>query len=212
VLGGGAEVAMYGACAVAAAETYMGLVEVGVGLIPGGGGCTELVRRVVNPHMRVEHAQALPAVQRIFQTIGLAKVSTSAAEARVLDLLRPTDRIVMNRDHLLSETKQTVLDLVAAGYRPPARERLYAAGRDTLAALRVGVHSMKTAGYASEYDAHVGNVLARILCGGELSAGQWVDEQVFLDLEREAFVALCREPRTQERMKTLLETGRAVRN
>jgi 3-hydroxyacyl-CoA dehydrogenase len=212
VLGGGAEIAMYGARAVAAAETYIGLVEVGVGLIPGGGGCTEMVRRVVNPHMRAEHAQALPVVQRVFQTLGLAKVSASATDARALGLLRSTDRIIMNPDHLLSEAKQTVLDLVAAGYRPPAREKIYAAGRDTLAALRVAVHSMKTGGYATEYDAHIGNVLARILCGGELSAGQWVDEQVFLDLERETFVALCREPRTQQRIQTLLETGKAIRN
>ncbi|HZG69118.1 MAG TPA: 3-hydroxyacyl-CoA dehydrogenase/enoyl-CoA hydratase family protein, partial [Herpetosiphonaceae bacterium] len=87
-----------------------------------------------------------------------------------------------------------------------------AAGRDTLAALRIGVHTMKTGGYASEYDANIGNVLARILCGGDLSAGQWVDEQVFLDLEREAFVALSREPKTHERIKTLLETGKPARN
>ena len=212
VLGGGAEVAMYGTRAVAAAETYIGLVEVGVGLIPGGGGCTEMVRRVVNPHMRAEGAHALPAVQRIFQTIGLAKVSGSAAEARELGLLRASDRIVMNRDHLLSEAKQEVLDLAAAGYRPPVREPLYAAGRDTLAALRIGLHTMKTGGYASEYDAHIGNMLARILCGGDLSAGQWADEQVFLDLEREAFVALSREPKTHERIKTLLETGKPARN
>ena len=212
VLGGGAEVTLYGARAVAAAETYIGLVETGVGLIPAGGGCAEMIRRVVNPHMRTEHALPLPALQRLFQTIGLAKVSGSAVEARDLEFLRPEDRIVMNRDHLLSEARRTVLDLVAAGYRPPVREKLYAAGRDVLAALKLGVHTLQAGGYASEYDAHIGKTLAYVLCGGALAPAQWVDEQYFLDLEREAFVALCREPKTQQRIQVLLETGKPARN
>lgn len=212
VLGGGTEVAIYGARSVAAGETYMGLVEVGVGLIPGGGGCTEMIRRVLNPQMCLEHAQPLPALQRIFQTLGLAKVSANAFEAREFGFLRPDDRIVMNRDYLLSEARFAVLELVEAGYRPPPREKLFAAGRDALAALKIGVHGMKAGGYASEYDAHVGNTLAHVLCGGEIAPAQWVDEQYFLDLEREAFVALCRQPKTQERIQAVLETGKPLRN
>ena len=171
-----------------------------------------MVRRIVNPQMRLEHAQALPAVQRIFQTLGLAKVSVSATEARELGFLRPQDRIVMNRDHLLSEAKHTLLDLVAEGYRPPAREKLYAAGRDTLAALKDWSlhHAAKRLRIGA--DVKVGSKLAYILCGGDLSAPQWVDEQYFLDLERAAFVALCQEPKTQQRIKATLETGKPLRN
>lgn len=209
---GGAEISMYGTRTVAAAETYIGLIETGIGLIPGGGGSTEMVRRLVNPQMQIEHAQALPALQRAFQTIAMAKTSTSAAEARSLGYLRASDRIIMNRDYLLSEAKRTLLDLVAENYRPPARDKLYAAGRDALAALRIGIHMMHQGGYATDHDVVVADKLAIVLCGGEISTPQWVDEQYFLDLERDAFVALCREPKTQARMKAVLETGKPLRN
>jgi 3-hydroxyacyl-CoA dehydrogenase len=212
-LGGGAEVSMTGARTAAAAETYMGLVEVGVGLVPGAGGCKELVRRIISPAMQITGTDPLPFLQQALQTIGMAKVSTSAAEARALGFLALADQIVMNRDHQIAHAKGLVLELAAAGYTAPVRGKTcYAAGRDALAALRAGLYVMQQGGYMSEYDLHVSNKVAYILCGGDLSAGQWVDEQHFLDLEREAFVSLCGEPKTLERIKHMLETGKPLRN
>jgi 3-hydroxyacyl-CoA dehydrogenase len=212
-LGGGAEVSMSGARTAAAAETYMGLVEVGVGLIPGAGGCKELVRRIVSPAMQGATTDALPFLQQALQTIGMAKVSTSAAEARSFGFLTIADQIVMNRDYQIAEAKRLVLELAEAGYAPPVRGKTcYAAGRDALAALRAGLYVMQQGGYMSEYDLHVSGKVAYILCGGDLSSGQWVDEQFFLDLEREAFVSLCGEPKTLERIKHMLETSKPLRN
>ena len=211
-LGGGAEVSMAGARTVAAAETYMGLVEVGVGLIPGAGGCKEFVRRLVSPAVQAG-SDPLPLLQQALQTIGMAKVSTSAAEARAMGFMTVADRIVMNRDHQMAEAKRMVLELSDAGYAPPpSAKSCYAGGRDAFAALRAGLYVMQQGGYMSEYDLHVSEKVAYVLCGGRLSAGQWVDEQYFLDLEREAFVSLCGEPRTLERIKHMLETGKALRN
>jgi 3-hydroxyacyl-CoA dehydrogenase len=213
-LGGGAEVAMAAARIVAASETYMGLVEVGVGLVPGAGGCKELVRRVVSPVMkRSPNADPFPFVQNVLQTIGMAKVSTSAEEARSLGFLGAADRVVMNRDHLLDEAKREVLEMAEEGYTPLAREKsCYAAGRDVFAALRAGIFVMQQGAYMSEYDAFITARVASILTGRELSAGQWVDEQFFLDRERETFVALCSEPKTVERITHMLKTGKALRN
>ena len=212
-LGGGAEVSMAGARTAAAAETYMGLVEVGVGLIPGAGGCKELVRRIVSPAMQVANTDPLPFLQQALQTIGMAKVSTSAAEARSFGFLTIADQIVMNRDHQIAEAKRLVLELAEAGYAPPVRGKTcYATGRDALAALRAGLYVMQQGGYMSEYDLHVSGKVAYVLCGGDLSSGQWVDEQYFLDLEREAFVSLCGEPKTLARIKHMLETGKPLRN
>ncbi|MFL6332602.1 MAG: 3-hydroxyacyl-CoA dehydrogenase NAD-binding domain-containing protein [Pyrinomonadaceae bacterium] len=214
-LGGGCEVSMAGARAAAAAETYMGLVEVGVGLIPGAGGCKELVRRVVSPPMRAAaNADPVPFLQKALQTIATANVSTSAAEARAFGYLTGADLIVMNRDHQLAEAKRLVLELSDAGYAPPARgaKSCYAAGRDALAALRAGLYIMQQGGYMSEYDLHVAGKVAWVLCGGNVSSAQWVDEQYFLDLEREAFVSLCGEPKTVERITHMLSTGKPLRN
>jgi 3-hydroxyacyl-CoA dehydrogenase len=211
-LGGGAEIAMHADRAVAALETYMGLVEVGVGLVPAGGGCKELLRRLVSPAMRAADAPPLPFVQRVFETIGLAKVATSAVEARELGLLADDDVVVMNADHLLAAAKREVLEL-ADGYRPPAREAsVYAAGLPTLAALEMGVQTLQWAGQASEHDGVIARRLARVLCGGELSLPQWVGEQHILDLEREAFLALLHEPKTMERIQAMLMTGKPLRN
>ncbi len=205
-LGGGAEVSMAGACAVAAAETYMGLVEVGVGLVPGAGGCKELVRRIVSPAMRFATADPVPFLQASLETIAKAKVSTSAAEARSFGFLGPGDQIVMNRDHQIAQAKRLVLALAEAGYSAPARGKTcYAAGRDALAALRAGLYVMQQGGYMSEYDLKISGKVAYILCGGELSSGQWVGEQHFLDLEREAFISLCGEPKTIERIMHMLQ-------
>jgi 3-hydroxyacyl-CoA dehydrogenase len=212
-LGGGAELVLHADRVVATLETYIGLVEVGVGIVPAGGGCKELLRRVVAPAVRTApDAPVLPFVQRVFETIGLAKVATSAVEARELGFLEEHDVVVLNGDHQLAAAKQEVLDLADA-YRPPAREAsVYAAGLPVLAALELGVQSLQWAGQASEHDGVVARHLARVLCGGELSLGQWVTEQHLLDLERDAFLALLREPKTMERIQGFLTTGKVVRN
>ena len=213
-LGGGAEIAMAASRIVAASETYMGLVEVGVGLVPAAGGCKELIRRVVSPAMdHTPNADPLPFVQNVLQTIGMAKVSSSGAEARELGFLTDADRVVMNRDHLIAEAKEEVVEMAAHGYSAPAREKnCYASGRDVLAALKAGIYVMQQGAFMSEYDAVISSRLASILCGGDLSAGQWVSEQFLLDREREVFVALCREPKTVERIQFMLASGKPLRN
>jgi 3-hydroxyacyl-CoA dehydrogenase len=212
-LGGGAEVAMAGARIVAASETYIGLVEVGVGLIPGAGGCKEMVRRIVSPPQKQTNIDAVPFLQNVLQTIGTAKVSSSAEEARLLGFLTIADRVVMNRDHLLHEAKQEVLVLDADVYTPPVREKnCYAAGRDARAALKAAIYNLQQGGYASEYDAFISGQLAHVLCGGTLSSAQWVDEQYLLDLEREVFIDLCAQPKTLERIQHMLSTGKPLRN
>jgi len=212
VLGGGVEVLMAGTRAVAAAESYVGLVEMGVGLIPAGTGTKETVRRLLNPVMQTEGADVLPHLQRAFEQIALAKVAESAQQAREMGYLGPADRIVMNQDHLLAEAKREAL-ACAAGGPSPARPRLvWAAGGEALAALRMAIWSMVQAGYASAHDAVVAGQLARVLTGGELSRPGWVSEQHLLDLEREAFLALCAEPKTQERMWHMLQHKKPLRN
>jgi len=212
-LGGGAEVCMHADRVVASLETYIGLVEVGVGLIPAGGGCKELLRRIVSPAMRAAgDVPALPFVQRVLETIGTAKVATSALEARELGFLSDDDRVVLHPDHLLHDAKREVLAL-AGGYSPPVRDRsIYAAGLPTLAALELGVRTLQWSGMASEHDVLIGTRLARVLCGGELSEPQWVDEERILELEREAFVDLLHEQKTMERIQYLLTTGKPLRN
>jgi 3-hydroxyacyl-CoA dehydrogenase len=211
-LGGGCEIAMHASRVVASSETYIGLVELGAGVIPAGGGTKEILRRIVNPPMKTENAEALPHLQRAFLQIGQAKVAASAEEARQMAILSPQDRIVMNRDHLLAEAKREVLHMAASGYRPPAPEMIYAAGRDMLGALRVGAWMFKEGRYISEYDHHIAGKLAYVMCGGELTRPQWVSEQYILDLEREAFLSLCGEEKTQARMWSLLQTGKPLRN
>ena len=211
-LGGGAEVVSGASRVVAHAESFIGLVEVGVGLIPAGGGVTMLVRRILSAGMKVEHADPLPLAQQIFETIGLAKVGGSAAESREPGFLGPNDRIIMNHDHLLYEARQEVLKMVAEGYTSPAPTPLYAGGRDLKAALLMGVWLMEEANYISEHDKLIGNKLAHIIAGGDLSRPQWVDEQYFLDLEREAFLELVATEKTQQRMGYMLQTGKPLRN
>lgn len=211
-LGGGCEVTMAGSRIVAHAESYVGLVEVGMGLIPAGGGCKEMLRRVVAPAMQTQNVDVLPFLQRVFETIGTAKVATSADEAKELGFFGPDTRVVMNRDHLLSEAKKTVLALGAENYQAPARAKLYAAGERALAAMQVAIASMLSGKYISEYDALVGQKLAHVLCGGKLTAPAWVDEQLILDLEREAFVSLCGQEKTRERIWHFLNTGKPLRN
>jgi 3-hydroxyacyl-CoA dehydrogenase len=211
-LGGGCEITMHGSRIVAAAETYIGLVELGAGVIPAGGGTKELMRRIVNPVMRVENAEVFAPLQRAFLQMGQAKVATSAEEARSMNMLTPADRIVLNRDHLLTEAKKEVLHMVAAGYKPPAPEMIYAAGRDALAGLRIGAWMFREGHYITQYDHHIAGKLAYVMCGGELTRGQWVSEQYILDLEREAILSLFGEEKTQARMWNILQTGKPLRN
>ena len=211
-LGGGSEVIMHGSRVVAGAELYAGLVEIGVGVIPAGGGTKEMLRRVLNPPMQTKNAEALPYLQRIFEQIGLAKVGTSAEEVRQMGILGPTDRVVMNRDLLLAEAKKEALHLASCGYAAPVPEKIYAAGRDYLGALQVGIYMMKEGKYITEYEQHIAGKLAYVMTGGELSSPAWISEQYILDLEREAFLSLCGEQKTQERMWNMLQTGKALRN
>lgn len=212
-LGGGCEVSMGADRMVAHAETYMGLVEVGMGLIPAGGGCKEMVRRNVSPHMHADNVNPSPYLQQIFETIGFGKVSTSAVEAQAMGFFSPGDRLVMNLDHLLAEAKAEVLHLAESGYTPPSvKGTIYAAGKDMLANLRIGVYTLRQGGYISQHDATVADKLACVLCGGALSQPTWMDEQYFLDLEREAFKSLCGEAKTQERIWHFLQKGKPLRN
>lgn len=211
-LGGGCEITMHASRVVAAAETYIGLVEVGAGVIPAGGGTKEMIRRVVNPPMRVPNADAFPFLMKVFDQIGMAKVATSAEEARQFAILGPTDRVVLNRDHLLTEAKREVLHMAACGYHPPAPEPVYAAGRDALGNLQVGIWTYKEGKYITAYEQVIANKLAHVMTGGDLSHPAWVSEQYFLDLEREAFLSLCGEEKTHERMFALLQTGKPLRN
>ena len=211
-LGGGCEITMHASRVVAAAETYIGLVELGAGVIPAGGGTKEMLRRTVNPFMRLENAEPLVTLQRAFLQMGQAKVATSAEEARGMNILTSADRIVLNRDHLLSEAKKEVLHMVASGYKPPAPEMIYAAGRDALAAIRIGAWMFQEGNYITQYDHHIAGKLAYVMCGGELTRGQWVSEAYILDLEREAILSLFGEERTQARMWNILQTGKPLRN
>ncbi len=212
-LGGGAEVTMCADRIVAHAELYIGQVEVGVGLIPAAGGCKELIRRLVSPHMKMQNGDPAPHLQKVFELVALAKVSTSADEARQMGFLGPRDRVVMNAGHLLAEAKAEVLRMAEEGYRPPeVTGSIYAAGRDYLANLRVGIHMMREARYITAHEAIIADQLAYVLCGGELSQPAWMDEQYFLDLEREAFKTLCGYPKSHERIWHMLKNGKPLRN
>ena len=211
-LGGGCEISLHGDRAQASAEAYMGLVEVGVGLIPAGGGCKEMLARSVD-HLPGPHADLLPFVQRVFETIGFAKVSASAPDARRLGLLREADTITMNRDRLIADAKAVALERAREGYRPPApRTAIPVGGGGVLAALKLGVHLAWRAGRISDHDALVGRTLATILAGGSLPHQTTVSEQYLLDLEREAFLKLCGEAKTLERIQYTLKTGKTLRN
>jgi len=167
-----------------------------------------MLRRIVNPVMQTPNADVLPPLQKVFEQIALAKVSTSAMQARDMGFLLPTDRIVMNRDRLIAEAKRTTLKLIEEGYTPMPRPKIWAAGRDVKAALYLAIFSLVDGKYASEHDAKIARKLAHILCGGDLSAPGWVDEQYILDLEREAFMSLASEPKTLERIQHMLTTGK----
>jgi 3-hydroxyacyl-CoA dehydrogenase len=213
-LGGGCEVSMHSSRTRAAAETYIGLVEIGVGLIPGGGGTKELALRATDQAaMQSPDADPFPYIKMAFEAIATAKVATSAVEARKAGLLRQTDSISMNKDRQIEDAKQIVLSLVREGYqRPQPRTNVPALGQSALAALKLGVHLMVSGGYATEYEGKIARKIAHILTGGDLSYKTTVSEQHFLDLEREVFLSLCAERKTQERIQAMLKTGKPLRN
>ena len=211
-LGGGCEIVLHGDRVQAAAETYMGQVEVGAGLIPAGCGTKELLVRFADRAPRGA-PDPLPYIQQAFELIGFGKVSTSAADARRLGLLRDTDAVSMNRERLLADAMAAALALARAGYQPPApRHDIPVGGAGVRAALDLGVHLAWRGGHISDYDAHLGRTLSRILAGGDIPHAATVSEQRLLDLEREAFLSLCGEPRTQARMAHVLKTGKPLRN
>jgi 3-hydroxyacyl-CoA dehydrogenase len=225
-LGGGAEICLHGASRQAHAETYIGLVEAGVGLIPAGGGTKEMLLRAVDvalalappdpkdpPSRFAQSAELATALRRTLETLAMAKVSTSAANARTLGLFAPSDRITMNRERLLLDAKTQAATLAAGGYVAPLpRTRIPAPGKAALSTLETGVFLMGEAGYASAHDQKVARWAAYILCGGRVTAGSLVSEQYLLDLEREAFLSLAGERKTQERIAYTLKTGKPLRN
>jgi 3-hydroxyacyl-CoA dehydrogenase len=211
-LGGGCEIALHGDRVQIAAETYLGLVEVGVGLIPAGGGTKEMVARAAE-QMLPGSTDFLPSVQRAFETIGFAKTSASGPDAIRLGYLRPVDAVTMNRDRLMSDAKARALERVREGYTAPARRTGIAVGGESVAAtLKLGVHLAWRAGRISDHDKLIGRKLATIMTGGNLPHAATVSEQHLLDLEREAFLSLLAEPRTRERIQHTLKTGKPLRN
>jgi 3-hydroxyacyl-CoA dehydrogenase len=211
-LGGGCEISLHSARIHAAAEAYMGLVETGVGLIPGGGGTKEMLIRANEHSAGGEELDLFHALKPIFQNIAMAKVSTSGEEARSLGFLRPSDLIAMNRDRQIADAKQTALAMVRAGYHPPAPAEIRVLGEEFLSGAKLAIHMLIRGEFATEHDGVVGRKLAGILAGGLITAPQTVSEQYVLDLEREAFVSLCGERKTQERIAHTLKTGKPLRN
>jgi 3-hydroxyacyl-CoA dehydrogenase len=218
-LGGGAEITLHGPARQPHAELYIGLVEVGVGLLPGGGGCKEMLLRAVDsaasirPGGRGESVELMEAMKRAFETIAMAKVATSAHEARGLGFLADSDGISMNRERVLADAKARALELARAGYKPPVpRTDIPAPGENLLAALKLGVHLMRQGEYITEHEVKLGTKIAEVLCGGKVTSGTPISEQYVLDLEREAFKSLCGERKTQERIQYTLKTGKTLRN
>jgi 3-hydroxyacyl-CoA dehydrogenase len=212
VLGGGAELTMSCSRRVAAAETFIGLVEVGVGVIPAWTGTKEMLRRVFNPVMRIPNADPISAMQKVFEQIGLAKVATGAFEAFQMGFFLPGDRVVMKKEHLLYEAKRSALAMVQEGYQPPIPERIYAPGRDVLAALRAAVWGLREAGWASEHDALIADKLAWVLSGGDITEPTWVPEEYILELERTAFLELVHEQKSLDRLAYMIENNKPLRN
>jgi len=222
-LGGGTEISLHAAARQPHAELYTGLVEVGVGLLPGGGGCKEMLLRAVDRatasrgkasgEALAGSVEMMEAMKKAFEAIATAKVATSAHEARGLGFLSDSDRISMNRERVLSDAKARALELVCAGYEPPVpRTDIPAPGESLLAALKMGVHLMRQGEFITEYEVKLAGKIAEVLCGGNVTPGTPVSEQYILDLEREGFKSLCGEKKTQERIQFTLKTGKTLRN
>ena len=212
-LGGGCEIAMHGNKTRAAGETYIGLVEVGVGLIPAGGGTKELTMRAMDAAKNTPDADPLAFLKKTFETIAMGKVATSAQEAKSWGILRPSDMISMNGDRLIADAKQEVIALAETGYVAPVeRTDILALGEQAQAAIKLALHMMRQGGFISHHDQLIGKKLAKIMSGGDLNHRSFVSERYLLDLEREAFLSLCGERKTQERIAAMLKTGKPLRN
>jgi 3-hydroxyacyl-CoA dehydrogenase len=211
-LGGGAEVAMAADACQAAAETYMGLVEVGVGLVPAGGGCLRMVERYTTDLLGVAGVDLLPFIGQASLNIAMAKVATGAEDAKSLKYLRQSDGISLNSARQLFEAKQRALGLAGSGYRPPLPPLLPAAGYDAEKTIGARIWGLVEGGFASAHDGLIANKVAHILCGGAVAAGTLLPEQHFLDLEREAFLSLCGEQKSQERVQFMLMNNKPLRN
>ncbi|MCR6719214.1 MAG: enoyl-CoA hydratase/isomerase family protein [Chitinophagaceae bacterium] len=211
-LGGACELSLHADKVCAAAETYTGLVELGVGLIPGGGGTKEFVLRAAD-EMHEDEPETITLKNR-FLAIATAKVATSAAEGFGIGVYRKgLDEVVMNQGRRIFEARKSVVEIYDSGYTTPIqRKDVKVLGRSALGALYAGIHAMRTANYATEHDALVAKKLAYVMCGGDLSEPTNVTEQYLLDLEREAFLSLCGEKKTLERIQSVLKSGKPVRN
>jgi 3-hydroxyacyl-CoA dehydrogenase len=219
-LGGGCEVCLAADRVRFAAETYMGLVETGVGLLPAGGGCKEMLIRNTEHLFEVQpggvypkQIELMPYLARAFETVALAKVATSGPEAVKMGLLRPTDKMTVNRDFLIEDAKKTVLAMNLEGYAPPRPlDQIRVAGENSLAMIKMAIWTLRQQGYATEHDVTVATKVGYVLCGGNVLADTKVNEQYLLDLEREAFLSLAGDPKTQARMQHTLTTGKPLRN
>ena len=211
-VGGGAEVTLPAAAVQASQEAYIGLVEVGVGLIPGGGGTKELYLKMLRGMPKGLNFDLQQVTNAVFERIATAEVATSAEEARELGFLDNNDGISVNADHLLYDAKQKVLSLSMAGYQAPQREKIPVVGDSGYATMLLGAEGLRLSGYASDHDLKIAEKLAYVLSGGRIKEGSYIDEQVMLDLEREAFLSLIAEPKTQMRMQHMLLKGKPLRN
>ena len=222
-LGGGCELSLHAAARQPHAELYMGLVEVGIGLLPGGGGCKEMLLRAVDNAAAIrpgsskstsnETVELVEAMKKTFETIATAKVGTSAAEARGMGFLDRSDSITMNRDRVLADAKARAQELFRGGYQAPVpRTDIPAPGENMLATLKMGIYFMRQGEFITEHEAKLGTKIAEVLCGGNVTPGSLLSEQYLLDLEREGFKSLCGEKKTQERIQFTLKTGKTLRN
>jgi 3-hydroxyacyl-CoA dehydrogenase len=212
-LGGGCEVCLAADRIVAHAELYMGLVEIGVGLLPGGGGCKNLWKKAIaGIPAHVKDVDLSKFFIPTFMNIATAKVSMSAAEARANGFLGPQDRIVFNRDVLIGEAKKEVLRMADAGYAPPAREKLKVLGAAAEGMVNGELFNMQNAGYVSEYDVFLARRIATVVSGGDVRTNSEVDEEVILNLEREAFIDFLKQEKTLARIDHMLKTGKPLRN
>jgi 3-hydroxyacyl-CoA dehydrogenase len=212
VLGGGAELAVASDRVQAAAETYMGFVELGMGLIPAGGGSTEMTRRAAERDAGGTWADAFPAFAQVFEAMAGAKVSSSAAEAGRLGLLRAEDGVSADPDRVVADALTVARALAETGYRPPLERPIRVLGRRGIAAAESLTHNQLAGGYVSAYDRELALALARVMCGGDVAEGTEVSAEYLLDLERETFLRLLGQPRTQDRIRGFLRTGKPVRN
>ena len=212
-LGGGCEISMHGDKVRAAAETYMGQVEVGVGLIPAGCGTKEMTMRAMDAAQNAPDADPLAFLKKTFELLGMGKVATSGPEAKAWGFLRECDSISMNGDRLIADAKQEVLNLDASGYvQPVERTDILALGESAQSAMKLALHMMKRGGFISDHDELIGRKLAHVMSGGDLNHRTFVSEEYLINLEREAFVSLCGERKTQDRIAAMLKTGKPLRN